>query len=203
MGDLTPDELMEIEGDVRALLRAVGLDDDEPPDLDRVCVFLTGAEPRLSPMRRKEGRTIRDMGARRIELRLGVLGTPRGRVVLGHECGHVYGEKFLRREVTEAWCDAFGAMLAAPRRATQLAIREVGHSPILLGEVLEVDAAAALLRIGEVSGRPVALERRPKVLVARGEPYPWPPVKAALRERLPEVHPVRVGERWGLMRRSA
>lgn len=202
--DPTTEELMEIEGDVVALLRAAKLDDDEPPDLERICEYLTGAGPQLAPLGpRTEGR-VRKTGignARRIEMRLGVLGTPRGRIVLGHECAHVYAAKYLRREVTEPWCDSFGAMLAAPRRATTLAMREVGHSPVMLGAVLEVEPEAALLRIGEVSGRPVALERRAKRLVARGEPFPWPTVQA-IRE-LVDVHPVRVGARWGFMRRIA
>mgnify|MGYP003439674739 CR=1 FL=1 len=197
--DLSPEELEEIEGDVGVMLRMAGLDDDEPPALERVCSRLTGAEPQLAAMR-GEGR-VRMLagGIRRIEMKLGVLGTPRGRVVLGHECGHVYAAKVLRREVTEAWCDAFGVMLAAPRRATSLAIKEVGHSPSMLAELLEIEREAALLRIGEVTGRPVVLERRPRVLLARGEGFHWPPIAIALANRPPGLHPVRVGARWGLM----
>lgn len=199
VGMLTEDELQDIEGDVGALLRFAGVDDDVPPPLDHVCAVLTGSGPRLAAMR-AEGRARRRERVWRVELRMDVLGTPRGRQVLGHELGHVYAAKMLRREVTEEWCDAFGAMLSAPRRAVRGAIAEVGHRVGDLAELLEVERAAALLRIGEVSGRPVALIRRPGLVVPRGEPFPWPPsIEEALAARAVGLHPVRVGARWGMM----
>lgn len=192
---LTEDELQEIEGDVGACLRLAHVDDDEPPDLVAVAVAVTGSGPQLAPGRR-EGRWT----GRRIELRFDLAGTPRGRHVLGHEIAHAYAERFLRREPTEAWCDAFGAALAAPRRAVRGAVTLVGHRVHALAELLEVEQAGALLRLGEVTGRPVALVRRPGLVVARGEPYPWPPLREVLRARPAGLHPVRVGERWGMMR---
>lgn len=204
MGDVTAEELMEIEGDAGAALKLAGLDDDAPPDLDFVCFKLTGSGPQMAPIR-YEGRTRVREGGRvfRVELRPDIIGTPRGRQVLAHELGHVWAAKVLRRDVSEAWCDAFGAALSAPRRATRLAIAEVGHRVSLLAPTLMIEQAAALLRVGEIDGRPTALERRSGVLVARGAAFNWPPVRVVLRDRPAGVHVVRIDQRWGMMAEAA
>jgi hypothetical protein len=196
---LTEEQLQEIEGDVLAALRFAKVEDDTPPDMNEIAIAMTGGCIQIAPMR-QEGKTETRNRVRRVQLRLDVIDTPRGRQIAGHELGHVYGAKFLKREVSEEWCDAFGAMLSAPRRVTQRAIAHVGHSITQLADLLEIEPAAALLRVGEVTGRPVALERRPRILIARGEPYPWPPIKVALRDRPAGLHPVRAGARWGMMR---
>lgn len=191
-----PDEIADLEGDVGAALKFSQVDDDEVPDLVRVCIALTGGEPQIGPMRRREGK----WDGRRVHLRLDLYGTPRGRVVLGHELGHVWAEKFLHREPTEEWCDAFGVALASPRRVVLRAMRLVGHRVSRLAAGLQIEQAAALLRVGEIAGRSVALERRPGVLIPRGAAFPWPPVATVFRDRPAGVHPIRVdGVRWGLM----
>lgn len=195
---LTEDELHEIEGDVGIALRMAGLDDDAPPEVDLVCMAITGAGPQLSDMRREEKWT-----GRRVEVRMSLYGTPRGRQAIAHGLGHAFAEKVLRREVTEEWCDCFGAMLTAPRRATRQAIAALGHRPSVLGPALLIEPAAALLRVGETCGRPVALVRRPGLVIARGEPFPWPPIRKVLSERPAGLHPIRVGDRWGMMVQAA
>lgn len=199
MGDVTADELSEIEADVTWWLGSKQIPDDEPPDLDEVATKM-GAAIQIAPLGKKEGRAEFRGGVWRAQTRWDLLGTPRGRVVLGHELGHIFAAKVLRQEKSEEWCSAFGVALCAPRRAMRRAMTLEGHAVSRLAVILEIEEAASLLRVGEVAGRPVALERRRGQLVARGEPFEWPPVKAALRARRTDLHPVRVdGERWGLM----
>lgn len=193
---LTDDDLQEIEGDVCAALRFAGVEDDDVTDLFRVCVKVTGGEPQIGPMRRLEGK----WDGRRISLRMDLYGTPRGRQVLGHELGHAYAERFLQREASEAWCDAFGAAIAAPRRAVLRATRLVGHRVSRLAIGLQIEPEAAMLRVGEVCGRGVALYRRPGLVVPRGRPFDWPPtIEAVIAARAAGLHPVRLGARWGAM----
>lgn len=197
---LTDDELMEIEGDVGAALRFAGLEDDTVTDLFRACVKITGGEPQIGPMRRREGK----WDGRRVSLRMDLYGTARGRQVLGHELGHAFGERFLKREVTEEWCDAFGAMLAAPRRHVRACISVAGHRVHRLAELLDVEQEASLLRLAEVTGRPCALERKPGIVVARGEPFPWPPTfRDVAAAKALGLHPIKVGTRLGMMAERA
>lgn len=197
-GALTADDLMDIEGDVDALLRDAKEPDDVAPVLERVCEHITGCGPQLARMR-DEGRARYEYGCWRVQLRMDVLGTPRGRFVMGHEIAHVYAAKRLRRVVSEEWCDTFGALIAAPRRAVMRAIRVLGHRPSLLSQALLVEPELALLRVGETTDRSVLLERRRGVLLHRGEDFEWPPRIAWARVDRGQLHMVRVGDRVGLM----
>jgi hypothetical protein len=193
---LTEDDLMEIEGDVCAALRFAGVEDDNVTDLFRACVKITGGEPQIGPMRRREGK----WDGRRVSLRMDLYGTPRGRQVLGHELGHAWADRFMKREVSEAWCDAFGAMISAPRRHVRACISVAGHRVHALAQLLEVEQEAGLLRLAEVTGRPCALERRPGLVVARGEPFPWPPsFRDVAAAKALGLHPIKVGARVGMM----
>ncbi len=192
---LTEEELIEIEAFADLALRNAGAVDDDAPDLNLVCVDLTGAPYRYGYLGGTEG----TYDGRRIDIALALADTPRERQVLGHECGHAFGKRVLRRKVSEEWCDAFGAVLSAPRRAVRRAIALVGERPSLLAPVLLVEAPVALLRIGEVTGRPVALLRRPGVVIVRGEAFPWPPPSEMFRTRRPGMHPVKVAGRPGAM----
>lgn len=198
-GDLTREELEEIEAHVSAALRSLNLEEDEPPDLNIAVRAWTGGDVQIAPMRTL-ARTETRNRTRRIQLRMDVIDTPRGRELVGHELGHEYVRRFLRRDVSEAWCDSFGVMIAAPTRCVRRAIDHFGRRVHSLASALQIEQEAALLRYGEATGRPVALERRPKRLVLRGDDYPWPPVKAVLASRdRSVVHPITVGRRVGLM----
>jgi hypothetical protein len=196
---LGPDDLADLEGDAGAILKMAGLEDDEPPDMDRVCVALTGSVPRMG-RGRTEGRTTHVQRVYRIELRPDIIGTPRGREVLGHESGHVWFPKFRNIQPTEEMCDALGVLLAAPRRASRRAMAALGHRVHRLAEALQVTQSASLLRVGEISNRSVALCRGRGEIIQRGEPFDWPAIEAVLRERPSTVHAVRTDARWGLMR---
>ncbi len=197
---LTEDDLFEIEGDVGAALKFAGVEDDEVIDLDYVCTKLTGTEPQLADIK-SEGRTRYRERRWRIEIHPAIYGTLRGRQTLGHELGHVWRGKFVRRpEVSEAWCDCFGAMICAPRRLVRRAIGLVGHRVHALAAGLKIEQEASLLRLAEVTGRPCALERKPGVIVARGEPFPWPPsFRDVTAAKALGLHPIKVGERVGMM----
>jgi hypothetical protein len=122
---------------------------------------------------------------------------PRARWLVCHELAeHHYLRLGYRGADVEARCDALGAALVLPRRLAQLAIREHAHRVSALARSLGVTQALALLRVGEVTRRPVLLERRPGVRLARGAPVEW-----SIDKRV--AHPVKLSDegRWGWMRR--
>jgi hypothetical protein len=201
MGDVTREELEEIEADIAWWLGSIGVADDDVPDVCELVVKLTRREVGLARLgKRTEGRSEPVGSTWQILTRLDLLGTARGRQAIGHECGHVFNRVFHRREVSEAYADAFGVALCAPRRAVQLALREFPRaSPTMLATALQIEPPAALLRLGETTSRSVVLERRRGVLVHRGDPFEWPPRDAWFRTDRRLAHPVRAGERWGMM----
>lgn len=200
--ELDDDALADVEGDADLLLRLASLDDEEPGDVVALCRHMTGRVPFLSRMG-PEAQLSRVLDGHRVCVRSG-LQPGRTRWLIAHELAELHYERIgYRGEDVEARADALGAALAAPRRATRAAMREHGQRPIALAVSLVLEPAAAMLRIGEVAGRSVALIRSPGVIIARGEPFPWPPLRRVLRERLPDVHPIRLGDRWGMMARAA
>lgn len=200
-GDVTSDELEEIEADIAWWMREQKLDDDDVPNMEDAVYRLTGRHVELAPLgKRTEGRCLPVGRTQQIQTRWDLLGTPRGRQTLGHEFCHAFYRIYQKREVSEAYADAFGVALAAPRRAVQLAMREFSRrSPALLAETLLIEPAAALLRLGEVSSCPVVLERRKGVLLHRGPVFEWPPRIAWFGVDRRLAHPVRAGVRWGLI----
>jgi hypothetical protein len=196
---LGPDELADIEGDAEAIYRELGFDPSSPPSMAALCRAATGHSPKFVGQP-QEARLVGDQ----VFLRRGVLAA-RATWLVGHELA----ERRLRHlryrgSDIEARCDALGAALVAPRPAFRAAIRELGHAVYALAESFNTTQSVALLRIGEVTGRPVVLLRWPDPIV-RGGPYEWPSTSElvrTLRERRPEVHPVRIVDergKWGLM----
>ena len=201
MGDVTREELEEIEADITWWLGSMQIDDDDVPDVCELAFKLTRRHVELAPLgKRTRGRS-RPVGSTwQIGTRWDLLGSPTGRQAIGHECGHVFGRLVHKREVSEAYADAFGVALCAPRRAVRLALRQFPRdSPTKLGAVLEIEPAAALLRLGECTGRPVLLERRRGVLMHRGEIFEWPPRELWFASDRRIAHPVNVGARVGMM----
>lgn len=146
-------------------------------------------------------------GSWRILIRRG-LSPARARWVVGHEIAEwVHLRAGYRGADIEARCDALGAMLVAPRSPFRRAIRDIGrHAVHELAARFRTTQSVALLRIGEVTGRPVMLQRWPEPIV-RGSAFSWPS-PSTLRRRLLElgrdapVHPVRIADepgRIGLM----
>jgi hypothetical protein len=200
-GDVTREELEEIEADITWWMRSQGVDDDDVPDVRDLAFRLTRRCVGLAPLgKRTEGRTERAGTTWQILTRWDLLDTPRGRQAIGHEMGHVFYRVHQKREISEAMADAFGVAICAPRRVVHLALRELPRaSPVMLGETLQIEPPAALLRVGEATGRSVVLERRRGVLLHRGEPFEWPPRSSWFRVDRRQAHPVRAGDRWGMM----
>lgn len=196
---LGPDELSDIEGDALALFSEAGADPRDPPSIAALCRALTGHAPRFIA----QAAEARLVGGR-VFLRRGLL-TARARWLVGHELAewHYLRARYRGADI-EARCDALGAALVAPRPAFLAATRAVGHAVFSLAEAFGVTQSVALLRIGEVTGRPVVLLRSPEPIV-RGGAFEWPSTSGlvrALRERRSEVHPLRISDepgKWGLM----
>lgn len=183
------------EADALEILRMAGHHDDEdPPNMAQLCRALLGAPPQIAPIR-SEACLARVRDQSRVYLRKG-LDPARARWLVGHELAEWYYQRsgYIGDDIEDR-CDAVGAALVAPARAFRSGVRAVGYSVHELAAAFVVPEALALLRVGEVTGRPVLLLRKPAP-IHRGEPYVWP--KRGMRD--PSVHPIRIdGARWGLM----
>lgn len=196
---MNDDTLADVEGDAALVYERAGADMHDPPSIVGLCVRLTGHPPRF---RRQCAEACLEDG--KVWLRQG-LWLPRARWLTGHELSErYYAETGYDGADIEERCDALGAALVAPRPTFLRAMRTLGHRVHALADAFATTQSLALLRIGEVSGRPVMLLRSPEPLV-RGEPYGWPSTSAlvrTLRERPAGVHPLRITDepgKWGLM----
>ena len=195
--------MADVEGDAVDVYRFAGAELDEPPSIARLCELVTGFAPRYERMR-PDGKCAADEDG---ELRVSVrptLPARRARFIVAHEIAEWwYARSGYACADIEDRCNALGAALVVPRAAARLVIREAGHSPMMLAQVFGVERCLSLLRIGEVTGRPVVLLR--KCPLFRGEPFEWPSdpqeLQRLVREPAPEIHPVRLEQRWGLMAR--
>lgn len=186
--------MVEADAVAGEILRLAGHCGGTAPNISQVCRDLLGAPPRLVPIA-SEAALVYVHGCHEVWLRPDVP-PERARWLVGHELAEWWHliTGYVGDDV-EARCDAVGAALVAPRAAFRRAVHRVGHSVHRLAEAFVVPQALSLLRIGEVTGRPVLLLRRPTPL-HRGEPYAWP--RRGARDR--HAHPVRLdGSRWGLM----
>lgn len=97
-----------------------------------------------------------------------------------HAIAHELGHYLLRTggHVTpdideEASADYLGAALIAPRRAFLSARRAIGEDLAQLAETFGITETGAALRLGEVTGQPLAVIAPASVRV-RGEGWSWP-----------------------------
>lgn len=193
-----PDEVAELEGEALAFWATHGMEPEQC--LIDLCQAATGSEP-IFEARETEGHW--DGGLVRLSVDLH---PRRARHVLGHELGHVWLERegrFVPPNIEER-CDVFGAILNMPRAGVRHWLKQNGHAFVQLAEFFGVTQSVALLRIGEVTGRPVMLlrERGP---IVRGFDFGWPsrsPVQLALGRGREVVHLVQVRDepqRVGIM----
>lgn len=91
------------------------------------------------------------------------------RFVVLHELAHWV----LGPGATEDECDALAAALLVPRLVFLDALKECGQDLASLARRLNVTESFAALRLGEVTGEPVALITPTRVRV-RGEDWGWP-----------------------------
>lgn len=195
----------EVEGDALAFLGWAGADASDPVGVGALCVAATGRRPRRVEL---DGEARLDPRGDGVEVLVNRSLMPaRARLKVGHELGHWWYERAgYRGADIEHRCDLFGAAIVAPWPAFRSAMRGTGHRVHELARLFNTTQSLALLRVGEVSGRPVVL-LRPGGAIARGEPFEWPKTSTlvhALREGRSTCHPLRVNDepnRWGLMAR--
>ncbi len=199
---LGPDQLADVEGDARAFVASYGFDPDERVCLVDLCKEATERDPVYLEIH-QEAR-LEPVGSKDFEVQIREGTAPeRGLWLLGHELGELfYRRTAYRGEDIEARCDAFGACLVAPRVPFLKAIRKCGRHAIHdLAWEFRTTQSLALLRVGETTGRPVALLRWPDPIV-RGGPFNWASTSRLVRllsEPIPEVHQVRCDDGWGFM----
>lgn len=192
---LNADDLAELEGWADSL-RARAHHHDDVPRVAALCQALTGHPPRWTRLGTEAALVRSTVFLRR--------GTPaaRARWLVCHELAELaHLESGYSGSDIEARCDALGAMLVVPRSAFRHAVRSTGHRVHELARIFRTTQSLALLRVGEVTGRPVALVR-PHGTIARGEPWVWP---SSLDRSI--AHPLRITDepnRVGMMvRREA
>lgn len=198
---LGPEELADVEGDMAYFLSALHAQEGTP--IEDLCQAATGYAPELGTLGSegawRQGRIITRPG----------LSSARRKFVRAHELAHLYYESVSYRNADlEERCDAGAAILCMPRGDVRRALGHLGgHRVYALAERFGVTQSVALLRIGEVTGRPVML-LRPLAPIVRGVPFEWPSTSAlrrALEEGRSEVHPLRIRDevdKWGLMARG-
>jgi hypothetical protein len=94
---------------------------------------------------------------------------------IGHEIGHwlLARDRYVGED-EEACADYLAAALLAPRRAFWAARRAVGEELPDLAEALSLTETGAALRLGEVTGQPLAVIAPQRVRVRGPEAFVWP-----------------------------
>lgn len=163
----------EVEGDAQAFLDWAGADPLEPSGIGALCAAATGRRPRPTALDGEARLEPRGNGFEVLVNR--ALAPARQRLKVAHELGHWwYARVGYRGGDIEHRCDMFAAAVVCPRPAFKSAMRWAGHRVHELAERFHTTQSLALLRVGEVSGRPTML-LRPAGPLVRGEPFEWPP----------------------------
>lgn len=177
------------------ILDHVDCDPERPVSVKTIARRLTGFEPESADIR-SEGVIATVSGKDRIYYSRRLLPDRRG-WILGHEILHAWVRMHgLRVDHEELVADAVGARLVAPAAAFRRAIGLHGCRVHELATRFRTTQALALLRVGEVTGRAVMVDR-PYRRIARGEHFVWPQdLRLVPRE---VAHPIRIDGRWGMM----
>lgn len=164
---MTPEN---IEGEAACML---GCDDEEPPDIVRLARRVLGVSVQVVHARALpgDGALVTVHGQRRIYVRSG-LPQVRLRWAIAHELGHLALSLDSSCRENEDACDAFAAAILTPMRAYRLALRETGVSYRRLAQWFVASESCVALRLGEVTGQPMALIAPSRVRV-RGDDYAW------------------------------
>jgi hypothetical protein len=199
-GIVGPLEVEECEAVATYTYERVGLDPSKPAAPGLLCEMLYGTRPVRASGLPRPGLMGRVDGKVRIFVDTSV-SPAKARHVSAHELAHALLGRYHDEQdrILESHCDALGACLLVPSAAFR-ALAERYTSLYDLAHALGVTQSLALLRLGEVTGRPVKLLGRNERV--RGEPFDWPDTGEALRGlHRCRVHPVRLAdeEKWGLM----
>jgi hypothetical protein len=196
---LGPDDIADLEGEHGAACRYLRADVDTP--IPELVELATGWPIAFDPTLDTEGRF-----DGRVTLRAGVPDA-RAKHNGGHELSHWWLDRIGYRGLDlEERCDALGAMFAAPRETFLRVIKVVDHAVYDLANTFGITQSVAMLRVGEVTGRPVLLLRWAGAIV-RGYEFGWPSISTLVRlasEHRESVHPLKIRDeanRVGFMAR--
>lgn len=156
------------------MLRRYGEGDGEPPRVVDLAKRVLGVGVQVVHARALpgDGALVNLLGERRIYVRRG-LSPERLRWAVAHELGHHALGIDSSTSDNEDACNAFAAALLAPSRAFRAALAETGPSYTRLARWFLTSESCAALRLGEVTGCPLALLAPARVRV-RGAEFSWP-----------------------------
>lgn len=167
-------DLADIHETAAAILRAAGYDEDEAPGARAVAIGALGPGSVLRVPCLRRPAALEYVGGRPVILLRSRLSAEHANFLIAHElaewwltCEGDQGERI------EEAADAIAAALVAPRLAFARAVREHGHDYPTLAALFCATESLIVLRIGEVTGEPIALVA-PHRVRARGEAYEWP-----------------------------
>lgn len=182
----------QLEGEAERLYRSVGCDPSEAVSPTLLARKLLGPGRVLTARASAlpgDAVLARVYGEPRIYVR-SKLTAERSRFAVAHELAHWALGDAADGDELERLCDALAAALIAPRRAFQSALRESGHRFAPIARWFVTTESCAALRLGEVTGRPLALVT-PRLVRVRGDEWGWPPEpeirQLARAKRLPGV----------------
>lgn len=158
-----------IEAEAEGILRGAGFEPDDPPPIEQLAAALvTVVEHRGLSAPARFVAALRELW---VNPRL----SPRRRAwAIAHELGerHLVRQRYVGDDV-EQRANAIGAALLVPAPALRRAVRDLGRRLPELAAVFGVTQSIVALRLGEVTGSPLALVIDTRVAV-RGEPWAWP-----------------------------
>jgi hypothetical protein len=162
--------MFDADAEAAALLRSQGFDPASPPPPYFLACGLLGSAHvvRVPGLRVRARWTGHDL-----HVRDGLPRTAESYLIAHELAEYVLGRRLLQDELIEQRCDELAAALLAPAAAVRRALAVCGRSLPLLAEGLGTTQSIALLRLGEVTGTPLALVTPAKVHV-RGSEYGWP-----------------------------
>jgi hypothetical protein len=197
---LGPDDVLEAESDANDIMQLAGVFPEAPVHIRELYQRLEINIENSFGVRvahRREADIVR-VGTQWTAHLLMRMTEPRENYSLAHELGHWLDRSRGRPDRCEAYYNAVGACLVATRPTFVDATRILGHRVHELAAHFQTMQALTLLRLGEVTGRPVLLpgKRRGDDLV-RGDPFEWGPDPARLPRDV--AHPIRVDGRMAYM----
>lgn len=177
---LGAETLVDIEREAVALWRIYGHDPSRPAGLPVLVKQALGTSIRVANIP-QEGRLHRVGGRWHITIKRG-LHPARARHIVGHELAEWHYRRLgYRGEQLESRCDALGAAICAPKPLVERAVARFGPCCVRLAKHLRLQPSLCHLRLGEATGRPVALWS-PERQIYRGDDYNWPELASAARD---------------------
>ncbi len=167
-------DVATLEGIAIATYEKFDLDPSEPASTFLLAKKLLGPTCIVRPDRMASPAALFwQHGERRIALRRTVP-LEYAQFYVGHELGHLLleSEKYFEDDL-EAACDYLAGALMAPRPSMRLLRRTFGFDYEEIADAVGATQSWAALRMGEVTGQPMALVAPQRVRI-RGDEWAWP-----------------------------